>query len=395
MYLIKNYFMENWNLNSHIVFDRRNLNVFKRWWIDIDKINFSIILTLLIFGLMMTASSSPVIAKRIDVEKFFFLKKQIIFAVIALILLISISFLDQDKIKIFAILGMAIAFILLVLVLFFGAKTKGATRWISFGGLAIQPSEFAKTFFIVFNAYCLQKFYFAKIQFKYGISFLSLLILLTLLLLQPDFGMTISYSAIWMTQLFLFGLPWGLIATLMVFVIIGGVGAYLGLPHVEDRINRFLDSEQKNYQADRAIDAFVNGSFFGKGPGNGVVKKFIPDVHTDFIFSAIAEEFGIVSFSIILLLFLYLIIRIVKRAMEEENLFFYLSLCGLMMQFTMQVIVNTGVSLSIFPTKGMTLPFISYGGSSLMATAICFGLILAFTKRKYHRDVDYGNVGSL
>ena len=241
----------------------------------------------------------------------------------------------------------------------------------------------------------MQKFYFAKAQFKYGISFLSLLILLTLLVLQPDFGMTISYSAIWMTQLFLFGLPWGLIATLIFFVIIGGVGAYLGLPHVEDRINRFLDAEQKNYQADRAIDAFVNGSFFGKGPGNGVVKKFIPDVHTDFIFSAIGEEFGIISCSIILLLFLYLITRIVKRAMEEEDLFVYLSLCGLMMQFTMQVIVNTGVSMSIFPTKGMTLPFISYGGSSLMATAICFGLILAFTKRKYHRDVDYGNVGSL
>jgi cell division protein FtsW len=278
---------------------------------------------------MMTAISSPVIAKRIDVEKFFFLKKQLVFAFVALILLVSISFLDQDKIKIFAILGMAIAFILLVLVLFFGAKTKGATRWISFGGLAIQPSEFAKTFFIVFNAYCLQKFYFAKAQFKYGISFLSLLILLTLLVLQPDFGMTISYSAIWMTQLFLFGLPWGLIATLIFFVIVGGVGAYLGLPHVEDRINRFLDAEQKNYQADRAIDAFVNGSFFGKGPGNGVVKKFIPDVHTDFIFSAIGEEFGIVSCSIILLLFLYLITRIIKRAMEEEDLFVYLSLCGL------------------------------------------------------------------
>jgi cell division protein FtsW len=387
--------MENWNINSHGVFDRRNLNVFKRWWIDIDKINFSIILALLIFGLIMTATSSPVIAKRIDVEKFFFLKKQLIFACVGFVLLVSIAFLSQDKIKIFAIIGMVISFTLLVLVLFFGSKTKGATRWISFGGLAVQPSEFAKTFFIVFNAYCLEKFYFSKLQFKYGISFLSLVLLLTLLLLQPDFGMTISYSAIWMTQLFLFGLPWGLIATLVIFVIVGGIGAYLGLPHVEDRINRFLDSEQKNYQAERAIDAFVNGSFLGKGPGNGVVKKFIPDVHTDFIFSAIAEEFGIISCSIVLLLFLYLIVRIVKRAMEEEDLFVYLSLCGLMMQFTMQVIVNTGVSLSIFPTKGMTLPFISYGGSSLMATAICFGLILAFTKRKYHRDVDYGNVRSL
>jgi len=383
--------MENWSLNNHSMFDRNNIGVLKKWWLDIDKINFSIILILIIFGLMMTATSSPPIAKRIDVDKFFFLRKQLIFAFIALMILISISFFDHEQIKLMAILGMIFSLILLILVLFIGSKAKGATRWISFAGLTLQPSEFAKTFFIIFNALCLQKFYYTKIQFKYGISLLSLLILMTLLFMQPDFGMMVSYLAIWATQVFLYGLPLILIGGLAFLAVFGGVGAYLSLPHVEDRINRFLDSGKKNYQAERALDAFVNGSFFGKGPGNGMVKKHIPDVHTDFIFSAIAEEFGIISCAIILLIFGYLVIRIVKRAIEEKDLFVYLSMCGLMMQFVMQVIVNTGVSLSIFPTKGMTLPFISYGGSSLMATAICFGLILAFTKRKYHREIDYGN----
>ncbi|MBM3590091.1 MAG: cell division protein FtsW [Alphaproteobacteria bacterium] len=383
--------MENWSLNNHSMFDRNNIGVLKKWWLDIDKINFSIILILIIFGLMMTATSSPPIAKRIDVDKFFFLRKQLIFAFIALMILISISFFDHEQIKLMAILGMIFSLILLILVLFIGSKAKGATRWISFAGLTLQPSEFAKTFFIIFNALCLQKFYYTKIQFKYGISLLSLLILMTLLFMQPDFGMMVSYLAIWATQVFLYGLPLILIGGLAFLAVFGGVGAYLSLPHVEDRINRFLDSGKKNYQAERALDAFVNGSFFGKGPGNGMVKKHIPDVHTDFIFSAIAEEFGIISCAIILLIFGYLVIRIVKRAIEEKDLFVYLSMCGLMMQFVMQVIVNTGVSLSIFPTKGMTLPFISYGGSSLMATAICFGLIMAFTKRKYHREIDYGN----
>ncbi|NBX52371.1 MAG: cell division protein FtsW [Proteobacteria bacterium] len=383
--------MENWSLNNHSMFDRNKISVLKKWWLDIDKINFSIILILIIFGLMMTATSSPAIAKRIDVDKFFFLRKQLIFAFIALMILFSISFFNHEQIKVMAILGMIFSLILLILVLFIGSKAKGATRWISVAGLTLQPSEFAKTFFIIFNALCLQKFYYTKIHFKYGISLLSLLILMTLLFLQPDFGMMVSYLAIWATQIFLYGLPLILIGGLAFLAVFGGVGAYLSLPHVEDRINRFLDSGKKNYQAEQALDAFVNGSFFGKGPGNGMVKKQIPDVHTDFIFSAIGEEFGIISCAIILLIFGYLVIRIVKRAIEEKDLFVYLSMCGLMMQFVMQVIVNTGVSLSVFPTKGMTLPFISYGGSSLMATAICFGLILAFTKRKYHREVDYGN----
>lgn len=385
--------MDSWDIKSNSVFDRRYLNLFKKWWIDIDKINFLIVLGIIIFGSMMIASSSPAIAKKIDVEKFFFVKKQLIFAITAIFLLIAISFLDREKIKIFSIVGIAATIGLLILVLLFGSEAKGAKRWISILGFTLQPSEFAKTFFIVFNAVILQKFYFEKWQVKYGISFGLFFVILCLLLLQPDFGMSLTLAVLWVAQLFLYGLPIPFFIAFALLGLCGGVGAYLTFPHVEDRINKFLGSDGgKNYQAERSIDAYVNGGFFGTGPGNGVVKKFIPDAHTDFIFAVVGEEYGIISCTIILIIFAYLITRIIKRALDEEDMFTYLTLCGLMMQFVMQVIVNVGVSLKLLPTKGMTLPFISYGGSSMISMAICFGLILAITKRKYHRDVDYGNL---
>ena len=384
--------MESWDIKSNSIFDRRYLNPIKKWWIDIDKINFLIVIGMIIFGLMITASSSPAIAKKINVDKFFFLKKQLIFSFIALGLLIVISFLDEEKIKIFALIGLIFAMILLALVLLFGSEAKGAKRWIAIGRFTLQPSEFAKTLFIVFNAFILQKFYFEKWYIKYGISTMLFLLIICLIILQPDFGMSLTFAVLWASQLFVYGLPLPFILVLGFCALIGGLGAYVILPHVEDRINKFLDSGEKNYQAERSIDAFVNGSFFGEGPGNGVVKKFIPDAHTDFIFAVIGEEYGILSCIAILLVFAYLITRIVKRILDEENLFTYLSLCGLMIQFTMQVVVNIGVSLKLLPTKGMTLPFISYGGSSMLSMAICFGLILALTKRKYHKNVDYGNL---
>lgn len=384
--------MESWQIKSSQTFDRNNLDIFKRWWIDIDRISFLIIIAIMIFGLMMTASSSPAIANRIDVDKFFFLKKQLIFFIISIALMIAISFLDSDKIKLFCLSGIIMAIILLVLVLIFGSEAKGAKRWISLAGFTLQPSEFAKAFFVVSNAYILQKLSKEKWFIKYGSSALLLIIISALLLLQPDFGMTLTFVVLWLAQIFLYGLPIILIMVLAFLGVVGGVGAYLVFPHVQNRISRFLDSDGKNYQVERSLDAFVNGSFFGVGPGNGVVKKFIPDAHTDFIFAVIAEEYGIFACCFVILTLAYLLTRLVRRALNEENAFVYLALCGLIMQFIMQSIINISVSLKLMPTKGMTLPFISYGGSSMIATAICFGLILAFTKRKYHENVDYGNL---
>jgi cell division protein FtsW len=374
------------------LFDRRHLNFIKKWLIDIDKVNFLIVLGIIVFGLMMTASSSPAVARKLNVDKFFFVKKQLIFAAIAVILMIVISFLDQEKIKMLALFGLTTSIVLLVAVLIFGSEAKGAKRWISLAGITLQPSEFAKTFFVVFNAFILHRFHFEDWRTKYGVSAAFYFVIVCLLLLQPDFGMTLTFTALWIAQLFIYGLPIALISAFAVMGVVGGLGAYVAFPHVEDRINKFLNSSESNYQVERSLDAFVNGSFFGVGTGNGVVKRFVPDAHTDFIFAVIGEEYGILACICILVIFAYLITRIVKRVLDEEDMFVYLALCGLMLQFTMQVIVNTGVSLRLLPTKGMTLPFISYGGSSMIAMSICFGLILALTKKKYHRDVDYGNL---
>ena len=370
--------------NKYNFFDRRNLNFFKSWWLDIDKINFTIVVILIALGLIFTTTSSPVVAKKIDVDRLFFIKKQLVFACLSLCLVIVISFLQKEQIRFLAILGIGCSIFLLLLVLLVGSKIKGATRWLNFAGFNLQPSEFAKTFFIIFHSYCFARLSIYSAKTQYFCSFFLLVIFVSLLYLQPDFGMIISFVAIWATQLFLYGIPLFVVFSLFILFVLGSVITYLTLPHVEDRINRFLDASQKNYQVERSLDAFQNGSFLGKGMGNGVVKKFVPDVHTDFIFASIAEEFGILFCIFIILLFIYLIARIVYKALSEKDFFIYLSLCGLMVQFTMQVIVNIGVSLGLFPTKGMTLPFISYGGSSMLATGIAFGLILAFTKKKYH-----------
>jgi cell division protein FtsW len=372
------------NQKAYNFFDRRNLNLFRSWLLDIDRINLIIIIILIALGLIFTTTASPVVAKKIDVDKFFFIKKQLIFATLAIIIIVAISFLQQQQIQLLAIIGIIASLFLLILVLLVGSKIKGSTRWLNFAGINLQPSEFAKTFFIIFHSYCLARLKFYSTNVRYGASFLLITTFIALLYCQPDLGMIISFVVIWSTQLFLYGISMAIVVALFFACIILAIVAYIKLPHVEDRVNRFLDSDQKNYQVERSLDAFSNGSFFGKGIGNGVVKKFIPDVHTDFIFATIAEEFGILFCIAIVLLFLYLIMRIISKALNEKDLFSYLSLCGLMTQFTMQVIINTGVSLGLFPTKGMTLPFISYGGSSMLATAIAFGLILAFTKKKYN-----------
>lgn len=379
-------------MNQNQFFNRDSLSFTNRWWLNIDKINFMILIGILVFGLMMIASASPAIAQKIDVEKFFFVKKQLIFAGVAIFILIAISFLDQEHIKLLAIVGLVSAVIMLVMVLFFGTEVKGSRRWFAIFGFTMQPSEFVKTFFVIFHAYILQKFSGDNFFKKYGISTTLYLMIAMLLILQPDFGMTITLTVLWATQLFIFGLPMILIGIFSIFAIIGAIGAYIAFPHVEDRINRFLDADKKNYQVERSLDAFVNGGFLGVGQGNGMVKKFIPDAHTDFIFAVISEEYGILTCILLIMVFAYLVTRIVKRALDEENTFVYLSLFGLTIQFVMQTIINIGVNLKLLPTKGMTLPFISYGGSSMISMAICFGLILSFTKRKYHRQVDYGNL---
>lgn len=383
--------MLNSNINNYQYFNRSNLNFLQKWWIDIDKINFFFAIFIILFGLMMTISSSPAIAERIDADKFLFIKKQLVFSFLAILILVFISFLNKKNLMLLMFAGSFFTFCLMVFLLFFGNEVKGSKRWISLLGISIQPSEFAKTFFVTINAYLLYIFANKNFFVKYGASLSLFIVAAGLLILQPDFGMTIVFALLWSAQLFLNGISLLFVIILGLLAIIGGFLAYSKLPHVEDRINRFLDINAKNYQAEMSLDAYGNGSYFGVGPGAGVVKNHIPDAHTDFIFSVIAEEFGIISCVAIIILIAYIFSRIVRRALREDDIFNYLVLSGLAIQFVLQVIINIGVTLRLLPTKGMTLPFISYGGSSTLSMAICFGIILALTKKRYHDHVDYGN----
>lgn len=384
--------MENWQVDDQIVFDRRHLNPLKKWWIDIDKINFLLIVALIVFGLMMTFISSPAVAKKISVEKLFFVKKQILFVLISIFTITFISFFDKQQIKVVSILGILTCLGLLCLVLIFGSEAKGAKRWLMILGFNMQPSEFAKIFFLVSNAFLLAKLKEHRWFIKYGASAWLYLAIVVLLILQPDFGMTLIFTALWLVQLFVFGLPIFLIILFACFGVVGGIAAYLSLPHVADRINKFLNLNEKNYQVERAVDAYVNGGFFGAGPGNGLVKKYIPDAHTDFIFAVVAEEFGLISCLFLMAIFIVIISRVIRRVINEEDIFTRIAVIGLISQLALQSLVNMGVSIGMLPTKGMTLPFISYGGSSIIAVSIGFGMILSLTKKKYNDKINYDNI---
>ncbi len=384
--------MENWQVDDQIIFDRRHLNPLKKWWVDIDKINFLLIIALIVFGLMMAFSSSPAVAKKISAEKLFFVKKQILFVFIAIFTITFISFFNKQQIKVVSIFGILTCLVLLVMVLVFGSEAKGAKRWIMVLGFNLQPSEFAKIFFLVSNAFLLEKLKEHKWFIKYGTSAALYFSIVILLILQPDFGMTLIFTALWLVQLFVFGLPIYLIVLFGCLGVVGGIVGYWSMPHVADRINKFLNLNEKNYQVERAVDAYVNGGFFGVGPGNGLVKKYIPDAHTDFIFAVVAEEFGLISCLFLIVVFIFIISRVVKQIINEEDLFCKLAVVGLISQIALQTLVNIGVSVGMLPTKGMTLPFISYGGSSIIAVSIGFGMILSLTKKKYNDKINYENL---
>jgi len=384
--------MDSWQVDNEIIFDRDNLNPIKQWWINIDKVNFLLIIGMIVFGVIMASTSSPAIAQKISTNKLFFIHKQIIFAFVAIFTIIFISFFDKQQVKITSIFGFLLCILLLILVLMFGSEAKGAKRWIMLFGFNLQPSEFIKVFFLVFNALLLQKLREYKWLIKYGVSALCYFIIASLLILQPDFGMTIIVTALWIIQLFAFGLPLILIIAISCFGILGGVFAYLSLPHVADRINKFLNLNQQNYQVTRSIDAYINGGFFGVSPGNGTVKEYIPDAHTDFVFAVVAEEFGLITCLFLMTIFLVIISRVMKRVIAEEDLFSKLAVIGLISQIALQSLINIGVSIGMLPTKGMTLPFISYGGSSIVAISIGFGMILSLTKKKYDDKINYENL---
>ncbi|MBJ26921.1 MAG: putative lipid II flippase FtsW [Rhodospirillaceae bacterium] len=365
-------------------FSRADRSVIGRWWWTIDRWTLVALLLLVAIGAVLTMAASPGAAERIGLDPFHFVRNQFVFFAPSIVLLVIVSLLSHQGVRRLATIGLIITLLLMLVTLFAGHEAKGASRWLSLGGFTIQPSEFLKPFFAVVVAWMFSA---QKQDSKFPGKFIACCLFFcvaTLLILQPDFGMTITVTAVWFIQFFLAGLPMFWVAA----ALFGGLGlvvaAYTALPHVADRIDRFTNpAAGDQYQVNTSLRAFENGGLFGLGPGEGRIKEDLPDSHTDFIFAVAGEEFGALACLLVVSLFAFVVLRGFSRVLRDANLFVLLAVAGLLTQFGLQALINMGVAVRLLPAKGMTLPFVSYGGSSLIATAIGMGMVLALTRLDY------------
>jgi cell division protein FtsW len=364
-------------------FDRSDNSIVGRWWWTVDRWTVAALVLLAAFGVFMALAASPAVAERIGLDSFYFVRRQIALMVPALALMVGISLLSPRGVRRVALAAFVIAMVLLAATFVMGFEVKGARRWISLAGLTLQPSEFVKPAFAVISAWLFAANR-ADPSFPGNIVAIVLYGLVTsLLIMQPDFGMAVVISTVWFAQLFVAGLPLMWVGAMALAGVAGMVGAYTFLPHVASRIDRFLDpSAGDGFQIGRSLEAFARGGLFGRGPGEGTVKLVIPDAHADFVFAVMGEEFGMIACVVVVSLFAFVVLRGLSRMLVETNLFIMLAVTGLLAQFGLQAFINMGSTTSLMPTKGMTLPFISYGGSSLLAIAFGMGMTLALTRRR-------------
>jgi cell division protein FtsW len=361
---------------------RDDRSLIGQWWWTVDRWALGAVLGIMAFGVMLTLAASPPAAERIGADSFMFAKRQFLFLPLALALMLGISLASPRHVRRLALLVFCGSALLLAATFVIGIEIKGARRWVSLPGLStLQPSEFVKPSLAVISAWLLAQ---SRAERRMPGYFLSTLLVggvLGMLVLQPDLGMSVVVAAVWAAQLFVVGLPIWVAAFGVVAGGMGLVGAYFTFNHVRSRFDRFLDpSSGDNYQVNTALEAFMNGSLFGRGPGEGTVKAQLPDAHTDFVMAVAGEEFGLVVCLIILALFAFVTLRALARASRETSLFITLAATGLGVQFGLQAAINMASTVQLIPAKGMTLPFISYGGSSALAMAICVGMMLSLTR---------------
>ncbi len=370
-----------------IAFSRNSRSMLANWWWTVDKYLLFSVCAIMIIGAFLNFSASPAVANRISVSSFHFIKRQFVFLPMAGAVMLLLSMQGLKFIRRTAVVGYIVTVGLMAATLFWGNEVKGASRWIDIGPFSLQPSEFVKPTFIVVAAWLFegQKRYtdFPGNALSVGLFAFTLF----LLLLQPDVGMSIVVTLIWAFQFFLAGLPLWIVFALGGAGVAALGGAYLIYPHVQARFQQFLASENNlSYQVKKAMEAFENGGFWGVGPGEGVVKMHIPDAHTDFIFAVAAEEYGMFLCLVIVALYAAIVVRTLLISCKDHNLFIILAASGLAASFGLQGIVNMASALHLIPTKGMTLPLISYGGSSLLAVALGLGMLLAITRKNVHAE---------
>ncbi|MGX1742903.1 FtsW/RodA/SpoVE family cell cycle protein [Bosea sp. NPDC055353] len=362
-----------------------------RWWWSIDRLILTALVALMVSGVVLLMAGGPPVAERLGLSTFHFVNRQAAYLAVALVIFLGVSLMTPRQVRRAALLIYIGSLVMVVATLYFGVEVKGAKRWLTLGPLgSVQPSEFLKPAFVVMAAWA-----FAEGTRRPDLpgTILALLLLpftIVPLVLQPDFGQTMLVSLVWCGLFFVAGLHWFWVIGL------GGVGAagifvaYELVPHVRARIERFMDKGSgDSFQVDTALESFAQGGWLGKGPGEGTVKRILPDAHTDFIFAVTAEEFGIVVCMLLVALFAVIVIRALFVAQKAEDPFIRLAVTGLALLFGIQAAINMMVNLHMMPAKGMTLPFISYGGSSLLSLAVGTGFLLALTRRR-PRSVEFG-----
>lgn len=363
-------------------FSRTDDSVLSTWWWTVDRWLLMSIALLITIGIVLVFGASPAVAERIGLSSFHFVERQVVFLVMSVGVMFSVSLMSPIMVRRTGVLLFAACLVLLVATLIVGPEVKGARRWIPLGSFSLQASEFLKPAFIIFTAWMFSESSRVPGFPGWKISFASVAIVVALLIAQPDFGQTMLVSFVWGVQLFMAGLAWFWVGALVAVAIVGLLVAYFTLSHVADRIDRFFHPENADtYQVDLAINSFKNGGLLGTGPGEGTVKMRLPDAHSDYIFAVAGEEFGVVVCLLIIGVFAVIVIRGLVNLLKEQDMFTVLAVAGLLTQFGIQAFINLAVNLSIIPSKGMTLPFISYGGSSMIALAIGMGMILSLTRR--------------
>ncbi len=361
--------------------DRRDQSIIGQWWWSVDRSLLAALVLLMGFGIFLVATASPPIADRLNYGSFYFLKKHTVFLVVSAIGLFVTSLFDKRTIRRLAVLGFIGCLLALIATLIIGTELNGARRWLSIGGFSLQVSEFVKPTFAVTAAWLLAEQHRDERFPGYLISCGLCGLVICLLLLQPDLGMTVVVIGVWSAQMFLAGLPLSLVVSLFVVLMIALLAVYFTFPHVTSRVDRFFDpSSGDTFQVDRSIEAFKNGGLFGTGPGQGEIKMIVPDSHADFIFAIAGEELGLILTLLLVGLFLFIVLRGMKRVKDSDNLFILLAVAGLLTQFGGQAFIHMGSSLQLLPAKGMTLPFVSYGGSSILALGIGMGMVLGLTR---------------
>jgi len=362
---------------------RSHRGLLAQWWFTVDRGLMFAVLLLMAAGVLISMAASPPVAERIGLDSFHFFRSQLFYLVPAVGVLVTLSFLTPRQARRAGMIVFLGALVLMAAALFVGPEIKGAHRWINVGPVNLQPSELAKPGFIIVAAWFLAEHTRRPEMPGHLVAFGLTGLFLGLLILQPDFGQTALVIMTFGAMLLIYGISWIMVAGLGGLVGAGMLAAYGLVPHVRSRVDRFLSPDKGDtFQVDTAIQAFKNGGLMGAGPGAGEAKLILPDAHTDFTFAVVGEEFGLIACLLLMALFAFVVLRILVRAMSEPDPFPALALSGLALVFGFQAIINMGVNVALLPAKGMTLPFISYGGSSLIGMALAMGLVLALGRKR-------------